>query len=131
MYAFNEQFNQAARQFADAAAQVQRLALAHAEKTVGLQLSAFEESTQATFAYWSELADVRDMDGLKAALPKGLQVARGNLERGIGVTQQVLAQMMKTGEALGALAKGQFEQAAAQAGEQLEKAAKAGAKAAK
>ncbi|WP_240095850.1 phasin family protein [Thermomonas flagellata] len=131
MYAFNEQFNQAARQFADAAAQAQRLMLAHAEKTAGLQLSALEETTQATFAYWGELADVRDMDALKAVLPKGLQVARGNLERGIGVTQQVLAQMMKTGEALGALAKGQFEQAAAQAGEQLEKAAKVGAKAAK
>ena len=115
MYQFNDQFTKATSQFADAAAQVNRLALENAEKAFGLQLAALEESTTATFAFWGELADVRDFDGLKSVLPKGAQIARANTERGIGVAQEVFANSVKTGEAIGALAKGQFEQAATQA----------------
>ena len=131
MYQFNDQFTKATSQFADAAAQVNRLALEHAEKAFGLQLAALEESTTATFAFWGELADVRDFDGLKSVLPKGAQIARANPERGIGVAQEVFANSVKTGEAIGALAKGQFEKAATQAKAEVEKVAKAAGKAAK
>ena len=131
MYKFNDQFTKATRQFAEAAAQVNRLALENAEKAFGLQLAALEESTTATFAFWGELADVRDLDGLKSVLPKGAQIARANTERGIGVAQEVFANSVKTGEAIGALAKGQFEKAATQAKAEVEKVAKAAGKAAK
>ena len=131
MYQFNDQFTKATRQFAEAAAQVNRLALENAEKAFGLQLAALEESTTATFAFWGELADVRDLDGLKSVLPKGAQIARANTERGIGVAQEVFANSVKTGEAIGALAKGQFEKAATQAKAEVEKVAKAAGKAAK
>jgi len=131
MYQFNDQFTKATSQFADAAAQVNRLALENAEKAFGLQLAALEESTTATFAFWGELADVRDLDGLKSVLPKGAQSARANTERGIGVAQEVFANSVKTGEAIGALAKGQFEKAATQAKAEVEKVAKAAGKAAK
>ena len=127
----NEQFASTARQFADTAAQVNRLALAGAEKAFGLQLSTLEENTNAAFAFWGELADVRDFDGLKSVLPKGAQIARANTERGIGVAQEVFANSVKTGEAIGALAKGQFEKAATQAKAEVEKVAKAAGKAAK
>ena len=131
MYQFNDQFTKATSRFADAAAQVNRLALENAEKAFGLQLAALEESTTATFAFWGELADVRDFDGLKSVLPKGAQIARANTERGIGVAQEVFANSVKTGEAIGALAKGQFEKAATQAKAEVEKVAKAAGKAAK
>lgn len=131
MYQFNETFTKASSQFSDAAAQVNRLALENLEKAFGLQLSAIEESTTATFAFWGELADVRDMDGLKSVLPKGAQIARANTERTIGVAQEVFANTVKTGEAIGALAKGQFEKAATQATAEVEKATKAAAKTAK
>ena len=131
MYQFNDQFTKATSQFADAAAQVNRLALENAEKAFGLQLAALEESTTATIAFWGELADVRDFDGLKSVLPKGAQIARANTERGIGVAQEVFANSVKTGEAIGALAKGQFEKAATQAKAEVEKVAKAAGKAAK
>ena len=131
MYQFNDQFTKATSQFADAAAQVNRLALENAEKAFGLQLAALEESTTATFAFCGELADVRDFDGLKSVLPKGAQIARANTERGIGVAQEVFANSVKTGEAIGALAKGQFEKAATQAKAEVEKVAKAAGKAAK
>lgn len=131
MYQFNDQFTKATSQFADAAAQVNRLALENAEKAFGLQLAALEETTTATFAFWGELADVRDFAGLKSVLPKGAQIARANTERGIGVAQEVFANSVKTGEAIGALAKGQLEKAATQAKAEVEKVAKAAGKAAK
>ena len=131
MYQFNEQFTKAYSQFADAAANANRLALENAEKAFGLHFAALEENANATFAYVSELIDVRDAEGLKAVWPKGLQVARANAERSLGATQEVFAATVKTNEAIGSLAKGQFEKATAQAKAEVEKATKAASKAAK
>ena len=96
----NEQFGSATRQFADTVAEVNRLSLASAEKAFGLQLSTIEENTNAAFAFWGELAGVRDIDGLKAVLPKGVQVARESVERSVSTGQEVFGQSVKTGEAL-------------------------------
>ncbi len=129
MNQFNEQFSKTAGQFADVAANANRLALQNAQQAFGLQLAALEENAAAAFAFFGELAEVRDMDGLKTVLPKGAQVARATAERGIGVAQEVFANSVKTGEAIGALAKGQFERATAQATAEVEKVAKAATKA--
>lgn len=123
----NEQFGNATRQFADAAAQVNRLALANAEKTFGLQLSALEENANAAFAFWSELAEVRDFDGLKAVWPKGVQAARESIERSVSTGQEVFGQAVATNEAIAQLAKGQVEAATAKAQEAVEGATKAAA----
>ena len=131
MYQFNDQFSKAATQFADAAANVNRLALENAEKVFGLQLAAIEETVNASFAFTGELLQVRDADGLKAVWPKGVQVARTNAERSFSTVQEVFANTVKTNEAIGSLAKGQFEQASAQVKAEVEKATKANAKAAK
>src|SRR5690606_36596029 len=50
-------------------------------------------------------------------------------ERSFGTAQEVFANTIKTNEAIGALAKGQFEQATAQAKAEVEKATKAASKA--
>src|SRR6476620_82816 len=102
---FNDQFASASRQFADTAGQVSRLALSNAEQVFGLQLAAIEQNVNATFAFWGELAETRDADGLKSLWPKGVQVARENVERAISTGQEVIGQ----------IAKGQFERASAQA----------------
>src|SRR5690606_26410137 len=83
MYQFND-FTKATSQFADVAANANRLALENAEKAFGLQLAAVEENVNAAFAYFGELIEVRDAEGLKAVLPKGAQVARANAERSFG-----------------------------------------------
>ena len=106
---FNEQFAKSTRQFADTTAQVGRLALANTEAVFGLQLNAIEENMNATFAFFGELADVRDIDGLKAVWPKGVQVARENVERTIGAGQEVFGRTLKTNEAIAQIAKTQFE----------------------
>lgn len=106
---FNDQFTQSTRQFADTTAQVGRLALENTEAVFGLQLAAMSESMNATFAFWGELAEVRDIDGLKAVWPKGVQVARENVERSIGTGQEVYGRTLKTNEAIAQIAKGQIE----------------------
>ena len=128
MYQFNDQFTKATSQFADVAANANRLALDNAQKAFGLQLAAFEENTSAAFSFWSELIEVRDVEGFKSVLPKGAQVARAATERSFGTAQEVFANTVKTNEAIGSLAKGQFEKATAQATAEVEKVTKAASK---
>jgi hypothetical protein len=125
MNQFNDQFAKNANQFADVAANANRLALENAQKAFGLQLATMEENATAAFAFFGELTNVRDFDGLKAVLPKGAQIARASTERTLGTAQEVFANTVKTNEAIGALAKGQFEQATAQAQAEVEKVTKA------
>lgn len=131
MNQFNDQATKTMTQFADVAANVNRLALENAQKAFGLQLATFEENTTAAFAFLSEMTNVRDMDGLKAVMPKGAQIARATTERSMGTAQEVFANTVKTNEAISALAKGQFEAATAQAQAEVEKVTKAASKAAK
>ncbi|MEF9978459.1 MAG: phasin family protein [Thermomonas sp.] len=128
MYQFNDQFSKATSQFADVAANANRLALDNAQKAFGLQLATFEENTSAAFAFWNELIEVRDVEGFKTVLPKGAQVARAATERSFGTAQEVFANTVKTNEAIGSLAKGQFEKATAQATAEVEKVTKAASK---
>ena len=108
MNPFNDQFASATRQFADTAAQVNRLALDNAGQVFGLQMAAIEKNVNAAFAFWGELAETRDMDGLKALLPRGAQIARENVERTISTSQEVFGRTIKANEAIGQVAKGQF-----------------------
>jgi hypothetical protein len=121
----NDQFAAASRQFADTAAQINRLALDNATQVFGLQLAAFEQGAKATFAFFGEVAEARDADQLKAVWPKGLQVARENAERAIATGQDVLGRAVKTQEAIGQVAKAQFEAATAQAKDAAETVVKA------
>ncbi|MES2857879.1 MAG: phasin family protein [Pseudomonadota bacterium] len=131
MYQTNEQFTKATSQFADVAANANRLALENVQNAFGLQLAALEQNASAAFAFFGELTNVRDMDGFKAVLPKGAQIVRASTERSMGTAQEVFANTVKTNEAIGALAKGQFEQVTAQATAEVEKVAKAAGKSGK
>ena len=128
MNQYNDQFAAATRQFADTAARISHLALDNAQKVFGLQLAALEESTEATFSFLGEAADVRDFDGLKTLFPKGVQVARENVERSISTGQEVFGSTVKTNEAIAQIAKGQIESATVQAQAQAEKVVKSAAK---
>jgi len=117
---FNEQFAAASRQFADTAAQINRLALDNATKVFGLQLAAIEAGATATFAFLGEVAEVRTPDQFKTVMPKGLQVVREAAERNIAAGQEVFGSTLKTNEAIGQVAKSQFEAATAQAKSNVE-----------
>ena len=128
---FNEQFAAATRQFAETAAQANRLALESAEAVFGLQLAAIEERVNATFAFFGEAAEVRDLDGLKTLWPKGVQIARENVERAVAVGQDVYGRTLKTNEAIGQITKSQLEAVAAKTQASVEEAADKVVKAAK
>ena len=125
MNTINEQFTIATRQYADTAAQVNQLALQNFENVFGLQLSTLETNTRAAFAFWNELVEARDPDAMRNLWPKGVQVARENVERAIGASQEAMARTVKANEAIGQIAKGQFEAAAKKAEANVEKAVKA------
>ena len=120
----NEQFAAASRQFADTAAQINRLALDNATQVFGLQLAALEAGATPTFAFLGEVAEVRNPEQFKAVWPKGLQVARETVERSIATGQDVVGRTLKTNEAIGQIAKAQFEAQAKEATDQVAKAAK-------
>ncbi len=124
---FNDQFTKSTRQFADATAQVGRLALENTEAVFGLQMATLEENMNAAFAFFGELAEVRDLDGAKAVWPKGVQIARENVERSIGAGQEVFGRTLKTQEAIAQLAKNQFETVAQTVKADVEKATKTAA----
>ncbi|UNK51043.1 phasin family protein [Lysobacter sp. S4-A87] len=128
---FNEQFAAATRQFAETAAQVNRLALANAEAVFGLQLAAIEDRVNATFAFLGEAAEVRDFEAAKSLLPKGVQVARENLERSVSTGQEVFGRTLKTHGAITELAKAQFETSAKEVQTSVDNTIKAANKAAK
>ena len=125
MYPINEQFLAASRQFADATGRINRLAIDNAGEVLGLQLAAFEQNARATLAFLGEVADARQADQLKAAWPKGLQVARDNAGRFLAAGQEALDRGLKTQAAMAELAKGPYEAANAQAREAGEAATRA------
>src|SRR5690606_174040 len=130
-YQYNEQFAAATRQFADTAARINQLTLENAQKVFGLQLAVLEENADATFSFLGQAADVRDLDGFKNLLPKGVQVARENVERVISVGQEALGATVKTNEAIAELTRSQLETATAKAQANAESAVASAAKATK
>lgn len=111
-YQFAEQFSVYAQQFAAVASRVNKLALENAETLLDVQLRTLEKNVDATTSYLGELAEARDLDAYRTLWPKGLQVARDNVERVAAASQEVIGLTLKTSEALGQLAKSQFEAAA-------------------
>ncbi|MEG3193897.1 phasin family protein, partial [Lysobacter sp. D1-1-M9] len=122
---FNEQFAAATRQFADTAAQVNRIALENAQAVFGLQMAAMEDRATATFAFLGEATNVRDAEGMKDLLPKGVQVVRENAERGLATSQEVIGRTVKTTEQIAQIAKTQVEAAADTTRANVEQATKA------
>lgn len=131
MYQFNEQFAAASRQFADTAAQINQIALENAQAVFGLQFAAIQDRANATFAFFGEAAQARDAEAFKTLLPKGVQVARENVERAVAIGQDVYGRTLKTNEAIGQIAKSQLETVAANTQATVEEATDKVVKAAK
>ena len=124
----NEQFAATTRQFAETAARVNRLAIENVEQVFGLQIATIEENASATFAFWNQLTEARDFNGLRDVVPAGVQVARENTERTIAAGQEIYDRTLKTNEAIAQITKGEMEQVAAKAQAQAEKVVKTTAK---
>ncbi len=120
---FND-FSSFTHQFAAAATRANRLALETAETVFGVQFKTFEKNMDATTAFFGELAEVRDVEAYKTVFPKGMQIAKDNAERVVAASQEVFGLTLKTNEAIGQLAKSQFEAASESAQASVSKATK-------
>lgn len=106
-----EGFNQYTHQFAAAASRANRLALENAESLFGLQLKTLEKNVTATADFFGQFAGVNDLGSVQSLWPKGLQIARDNLERLAAANQEAVGLSLKASEALGELVRNPFEAA--------------------
>lgn len=97
------------KSYADAFVKAQGLALAGFERITELNLKTFEDRVKASVEFWSEAAEVRDFDGVKAIWPKGVQLAKESAEKLYANGQEVFGVSLKTSEAIGSIAKGSIE----------------------
>lgn len=104
-----DSFSQYTHQFAAAASRANRLALENAESVFGLQLKTMEKNVTATTDFFGQFAEANDLGSVQSLWPKGLQIARDNLERLASVNQEAVGLSLKTSEALGQMARDQFE----------------------
>ena len=102
-------FIAATKQFAEAGFKAQGIALEGFEKVVGAQISTFENRMNATIEFWSQASEIRNIDGVKAIMPKSVTLAKETAETVFATTQEVVGITVKTGEALNAIVKGQIE----------------------
>jgi phasin family protein len=97
------------KSYADAFAKAQAVAMEGFERIADLQIKTLEDRVNAAVQFWSEATEVRDFEGARAFWPKGVQLAKENAEKLYATSQEVFGVTLKTTEALGALAKGSFE----------------------
>ena len=111
---FENSFSSYTQQFASTASRANRLALETAESLFGLQLKTLEKNVSATTTYLGEFSQVSDLGTYQSLWPKGLQIARDNLQRLAAANQEAVGLGLKASEAIGQLAKHQFETVADQ-----------------
>ena len=99
------------KSFADAAFKANNLAVEGFERITSLQLKTLENRVAATVEFWSEAAEIRDFDGFKTLWPKGVNLVKETTEKMYANNQELMNVAVKTGEALGQLAKGSIETA--------------------
>jgi phasin family protein len=97
------------KSYADAFVKAQGLALAGFERITELNVKTFEDRVKASVEFWTEAAEVRDLESAKAISAKGVQLAKESAEKLYANSQEVLGVSLKTSEAIGSLAKGSFE----------------------
>jgi 3-deoxy-D-arabino-heptulosonate 7-phosphate (DAHP) synthase len=106
---FDDGFSDYTRQFAALAHRANRLALENAESAFGVQLRTFERNANATAGFLGELVHPDPAADLPSLLPKGLRVARENLQRLASAGQEIAGLGLQTGQALAELARQPFQ----------------------
>lgn len=124
----NSQVMALSKSFADNAFKAQNLAAEGMERIAALQLKTLENRVAATVEFWSEAAEVRDFDGVKAIWPKSVNLVKESTEKFYANGQEIFGLTLKTTEALGQLAKGSFEAANDNFTKQVNSVKKAAAK---
>lgn len=105
------QFSQYSKQLTDATLRANAITTGYFETLTSLQTKALEARLQATSAFASEAAEVRDLEAAKAFFPKSVAFVKDASEQLYALGQETLKQNIKTAEALATIAKANFEAA--------------------
>lgn len=105
----NAQFSQFTKQLTESALRANAIAVEHFETLAALQVKALEGRVSAATAFATEAGEVRDLEAAKAFLPKSISFVKDASEHLIAVGQELVAQNLKTSEALAGLAKANFD----------------------
>lgn len=81
-----------------------------------LAFDTLEQNVKATNRFFDAVAQARNIDAYQTLWPKGLQLARDNLERLASANQEVVGLGLKMSSELGKFAKQQFENGSDQSG---------------
>ena len=95
--------------YTDAFVKAQSLMMAGFERITELNLKTFEDRLKASVEFWSEAAEIRDLESAKTIWPKSVALAKESAEKIYANSQEVLGVSMKTSEAIGSLAKGSMQ----------------------
>jgi hypothetical protein len=99
------QFLNASKHAVDAMLKANAIAVGSFEKLAETQLKAFEATSTATQDYFAEVKDARDAEALRTILPKGVTLAKENIELGYHTANELINISLKSVEQFAHLAK--------------------------
>jgi hypothetical protein len=99
------------KQAADNTIRANTIAMEGFSSLVGLQLKTLENRMEVASKFVSEVSEVRNLDAARHVFPKGMNIAKENVEMLLANGQEIFAISEKTTQALSQIVKGQFEAA--------------------
>lgn len=105
------QFLSFGKQTAEAMMKANAIASEGVEKVIGVQLRTMEDRFSAASELFSMASEARDPEALKTLLPKSVSMVKDSGEKMYSTSQEIFGIVVKTNEALGELAKVNFEAA--------------------
>lgn len=120
----SNQFLSLSKQAAETFIKANAIAVDTFERLVDINLKNFEESVKLATDLVGQASEVRDLDAIRAALPKGVSLVKDSAEKLYATSQEVSGVLVKSGEAFGQLMKGSVEAANDTVGKTTTKAGK-------
>lgn len=107
----SNQFLSFGKQTAETLLKANAIASEGVEKMIDVQLKTMEERFNATSELFSMASEARDAEAFKTLLPKSVSLMKDSGEKLYSTSQEIFGIVVKTNEALGELAKTNFESA--------------------
>ncbi len=120
----NSQLLSMSKNFTNAAVKMQSLSLEGLERIAELQMKSLENSMSATAALFTQVGEVRDLEGMKSIYMQGMNVAKDSAAKLYSTSQEVMTVTQRTNEALADVVKGSMEATTESVTAQTKKAAK-------
>ncbi len=107
----SNQFLSFGKQAAETLLKANAIASEGVEKMIDVQLKTMEDRFNATSELVSMASEARDAEAFKTLLPKSVSLMKDSGEKLYSTSQEIFGIVVKTNEALGDLAKTNFESA--------------------